>query len=100
MSDKECKLEITLKNNSDNSSSIDKKFHFQASLRSLEMSSINYLKKHNDYKSEKINQLEVDFNKLMDEMECEKALITMKRLIFFHPNSKFCYFNNKIQNIM
>ncbi len=45
-------------------------------------------KKYSDYKIEKIRELETESKKLIESYEYEKAIIILKKLIFFDSESK------------
>lgn len=45
-------------------------------------------KKYSDYKIEKIRELEIESNKLIESSDYEKAIIILKKLIFFDSESK------------
>ncbi len=45
-------------------------------------------KKYSDYKSEKIRELETESRRLLSIEEYEKAVIVLKKLIFFDSESK------------
>lgn len=44
-------------------------------------------KSHNDLRKEKINELNVEYQRLVSDQEYEKAITIMKKLIFFESES-------------
>jgi hypothetical protein len=60
---------------------------FEYSLKSLENALIFKKKKYSDYKLEKLDELEQNISKCIQSMDYENALIHLKKLTFFEPNS-------------
>lgn len=60
---------------------------FETSLRSLENALIFNKKKYSEYKNDKIFELEKECSHCMSVLEFEKAIILLKKLLFFDPNS-------------
>lgn len=60
----------------------------ETSLRSLENAITFNKKSHNDYKKEKIKELEKEYKMCMMTNEYEKAIIVVKKLTFFDNSSK------------
>ena len=68
---------------------------FENSLISLENAIDFKKKKYSDFKEEKINELEKEFNRFNSSNDFEKAIVMLKKLIFFDPGSiKFNYIDS------
>jgi hypothetical protein len=54
---------------------------------------IDYVKPktHYDYKAERVEELVTQVKKLLESEEYEKAILRLKKLAFFEPDSKYLH---------
>lgn len=72
----------------DSISNLNNSKSIENSLQSLE-NAINFEKKtYSDYKKEKLKELEKESKRFINSFEFEKAVVVLKKLIFFDNQSK------------